>query len=276
MKLLKALPVIGLASILLASTLADNADARRTRRTTNARQSRSSNVSQIIDFTLFDTGEGSDFFYEAKDGGSAGNSIESSSGGSLLTFGSNAPKLDSSGNLTLNILFEDVIDGIDVQLGYEFTDVFSVVPELQDDLSVQNILDFFAVGNVNGFDIFDDIDEGFAEINNRSVLGEDENGNLTSFLRFVRAEETGGDLIFNTLEGDDRDTIRSINSEYETDESLFINGEPFNDFGAEDTDVIEAFGVELVDVPEPGTLGGLFLLISTGLGRALFLRKRQA
>ena len=99
---------------------------------------------------------------------------------------------------------------------------------------------------------------------------------MTSFLRFVKAEATSDDLVLNTLVGSDRDTIRSINVEYKDDESLFTQGEPFNFFGDEDTDVIEAFGVELVDVPEPGTLGSLFLLVSVGLGRTLFLRKRQA
>lgn len=287
MKLLRSLTVLGLATVLVASAMADSADARRRRRTRRARSRRTSNVAQTIDFNLFDTGRVSDFSYTGDRGSLQGF------GGSLLTLGSSAPDVDSSdsGGLTIGFLVEDVIDDIDIQLEYEFSDIFSVVPELEDDSSVQNIIDFLAVGNVNGFDIFDDISEGFEQINSRSLLGEQDStrtGSIfSSFLRFGRAETDSQGVVtsFETLENADqstKDKIIDLNSAYadlngdNKNNTLFIDGEPLNTFGNGDDDLILAFGDELEDVPEPGTLAGLFLLMSTGLGRALFLRKRQA
>ena len=249
------------ASTVLVMGLLGGVATNSTEAATRVRARRTTNATQGVDYNLTNTGKVFEFSYEASPG-----TIEDGTG-IFLTSGSSAPSLTSSGVLSFTLLVEDVLDNIDIQLSYEYEDVLSVNPKLDDELSIQNIVDFIAAGNNNNFDVFDDIDEEFDVLNLRE---------LESTLLFgLATQNSHGEVSFATLtDAVDKAKVANINSEY-SDESLFIDGEPFNEFGSFNDDLLFAFD-DNVDVPEPGTLMGFLMLVSTGLGQKLLLRKRKA
>ncbi|MBE9066989.1 PEP-CTERM sorting domain-containing protein [Leptolyngbya cf. ectocarpi LEGE 11479] len=286
MNLSKTALSLGIASVMLGTTLVDDASAQRRRRTTQLEADQTSNVSdfalKLLDtgvFTLLCYSDAACAFDETPETGL----LLAPSEGSLtdVSFGSNVLEFtlffDDATLVNPNDSADTAI--VDFSFAYEFdfnrsdfdapdgnsnfNPTFLEIDDIESSSSeqkVQKILDFIAIGDPDS-DTFDNFTEGLG--GSSSVPGAfGSNGNI--FL----ATADGTSIKDDT---DLQDFMARVHDAYAPGEDNDNYApEPLNEF-----DEIRAQGEDLVDVPEPGTMAGLLALTAIGSG-TLLSRKKQS
>ncbi|MBE9066988.1 hypothetical protein IQ260_10005 [Leptolyngbya cf. ectocarpi LEGE 11479] len=227
----------------------------------------SPNISQFSS-TISDTGEISDFSYGFKNGPTL---IENASGNILLD-GPNAPIYDSVKDFLIFCLILEnatIFDyrsdvnpeervspfDVDVMVQYEISNPLDVVPDLESNLSVANLLPFLVLNEAEApWDPNASVTETSVVTDGYLLLGDFDSQTLSS----------------RPLDAARIEAIQTPRPEYATNPKLFTEGEPLYAFDLVNQVFLENPNPEAV--PEPGVVTGVLLMGLTG-GRTVLKRR---